>query len=578
MSTSCPRSSTASASTRLPPSSRRACRVARLKRAIEEGHVRVNGAAAPKGAPVATGETITIARDEVAAPDEPATPEPEAPARRALRGRLAVLVVDKPAGQPTAPLRAGERGTLANALVGHYPELAGVGYGPREPGILHRLDTNTSGLVVVARTRGRLRRASRAALQDGRHPQEVPARLQERRPRRRGHHRAPASRTTRRTSAACSRASTRATSCATRRARRRRSYRVLERRGETDALVEVDVAKALRHQIRVHFAAIGSPARRRRALREHRDEGLGSRHALHASFVGFDGDEWRPELRGGVDRSRPSSTPLHSTDASQRARERPRAKSSSRREQAHDDVGLVLECRRTSRDGRTRRARARARHVSISGLDARHAQRRVPAALDVEHGRRRPRDRAMRRASRFVRVRAGDRAARAGRAPRGARGSACCTGVATERYASAIHSSRSTRRGDRAPRRRRAIIHAELHLRQRRELREPAEREDQRRRAPPARRTRRGPAERREISVYVANTSSHTIGRPSSSIAVELRPRVRYDPVGLFGLTTRMARVRGVTAAERKLRGRRATRRRRASRYGTRRTSRSSAS
>ena len=48
---------------------------------------------------------------------------------------------------------AEETGTLANALLGHHPELAGIGYSALEPGIVHRLDTDTSGLVVVARTK-----------------------------------------------------------------------------------------------------------------------------------------------------------------------------------------------------------------------------------------------------------------------------------------------------------------------------------------------------------------------------------------------------------------------------------------
>lgn len=61
------------------------------------------------------------------------------------------VVVEKPSGLATAPLSTRERGTLANALVAHYPEMQGVGFHPREPGLLHRLDTGTSGLVVAAR-------------------------------------------------------------------------------------------------------------------------------------------------------------------------------------------------------------------------------------------------------------------------------------------------------------------------------------------------------------------------------------------------------------------------------------------
>jgi 23S rRNA pseudouridine1911/1915/1917 synthase len=53
---------------------------------------------------------------------------------------------------PSHPLKPGETGTAANALVGRFPELAGVGPAPREGGLVHRLDTDTSGLLLAART------------------------------------------------------------------------------------------------------------------------------------------------------------------------------------------------------------------------------------------------------------------------------------------------------------------------------------------------------------------------------------------------------------------------------------------
>jgi 23S rRNA pseudouridine1911/1915/1917 synthase len=53
---------------------------------------------------------------------------------------------------PSHPLKAGETGTAANALVGRFPELAQVGPSPREGGLVHRLDTDTSGLLLAART------------------------------------------------------------------------------------------------------------------------------------------------------------------------------------------------------------------------------------------------------------------------------------------------------------------------------------------------------------------------------------------------------------------------------------------
>ena len=64
-----------------------------------------------------------------------------------------LLVIDKPGQIPVHPLKIWERGTLANALIGNYPELRGVGATPLEPGLVHRLDTGTSGILVVGRNR-----------------------------------------------------------------------------------------------------------------------------------------------------------------------------------------------------------------------------------------------------------------------------------------------------------------------------------------------------------------------------------------------------------------------------------------
>jgi 23S rRNA pseudouridine1911/1915/1917 synthase len=64
-----------------------------------------------------------------------------------------LVALDKPAGQPTHPLKLGERGTLANALVARYPECAEVSDDPREGGVAHRLDRDTTGIVLAARTR-----------------------------------------------------------------------------------------------------------------------------------------------------------------------------------------------------------------------------------------------------------------------------------------------------------------------------------------------------------------------------------------------------------------------------------------
>lgn len=64
-----------------------------------------------------------------------------------------MLVVDKPAGLHTAPLRRGETETLLDEVIARFPEVAALpGVKPVEPGLVHRLDRETSGLVVVARS------------------------------------------------------------------------------------------------------------------------------------------------------------------------------------------------------------------------------------------------------------------------------------------------------------------------------------------------------------------------------------------------------------------------------------------
>jgi 23S rRNA pseudouridine1911/1915/1917 synthase len=78
------------------------------------------------------------------------------------------LVVDKPAGVHTAPLRPGESGTLLEAVIAAFPEVAQVpGMKSVEPGLLHRLDRETSGIVVIARTAEAFT-ALRASFDDGR--------------------------------------------------------------------------------------------------------------------------------------------------------------------------------------------------------------------------------------------------------------------------------------------------------------------------------------------------------------------------------------------------------------------------
>jgi 23S rRNA pseudouridine1911/1915/1917 synthase len=80
------------------------------------------------------------------------SPRPGARELRVLHADAHVLVVEKPPHVATHPLRPDESDTLVNDLVRDFPDVAGVGYSKREPGILHRLDRGTSGVVLVART------------------------------------------------------------------------------------------------------------------------------------------------------------------------------------------------------------------------------------------------------------------------------------------------------------------------------------------------------------------------------------------------------------------------------------------
>jgi len=124
---------------------------ARAKRMIEEGSVLVDGRRMRKSYVVAPGDRITL---ESLGPrvDFHARPDPDLPIE-IVRETDSYVLVEKPAGVPSHPLEERELGTLAGALVARYPEMRGVGYSNREPGLLHRLDTHTSGLMLAARHR-----------------------------------------------------------------------------------------------------------------------------------------------------------------------------------------------------------------------------------------------------------------------------------------------------------------------------------------------------------------------------------------------------------------------------------------
>jgi 23S rRNA pseudouridine1911/1915/1917 synthase len=124
---------------------------------IAGGLVRVNGATAKPSAALAAGDRVECAPPE--RKEERVLPEPGD--LRVLYEDAEIVVLDKPAGLIVHPGAGRSTGTLAHHLLDRYPEMAGVG-GPGRPGIVHRLDQGTSGVLVVARTPAAYQRLSRA--------------------------------------------------------------------------------------------------------------------------------------------------------------------------------------------------------------------------------------------------------------------------------------------------------------------------------------------------------------------------------------------------------------------------------
>lgn len=261
----------------------------RLKGLIEQGRVTARGTTiADPSYRVKPGQTFAITVPRPA----PARPGPQAIALDVVYEDAHLIVVDKPAGLVVHPAPCNPDRTLVNALLAHCgASLSGIG-GVVRPGIVHRLDKGTSGLMVVAKTDAAhaglaaqfaartVRRAYKAVVWGV--PRPLKGKISGnigRSPR------------NRKKMAVVRRGGKPAVT----------AYRVLRTLGETASLLECRLGTGRTHQIRVHLAAKGhpvigdrtygrSPARRLRAKRAGTLDFAAAfdRPALHAYLIGFE--------------------------------------------------------------------------------------------------------------------------------------------------------------------------------------------------------------------------------------------------------------------------------------------------
>ncbi|MBU0490851.1 MAG: RluA family pseudouridine synthase [Chloroflexi bacterium] len=254
---------------------------AQVQRLIVEGQVLVDGQPAKSSLRLVGGNTILVYLPP--SDDEPAL-IPEAIPLHVVYEDREVLVIDKPAGLVIHPAVGHESGTLANALLARYPHLAGTDPEGR-PGIVHRLDKDTSGLLVVGKTQ-RATDGLKAQFKDQAVRKRYTALVVGHVPTVQGLIDAPVGRHSRWRQRMTVRADGREA---------RTRFTVLEAWPDY-TLVEARPETGRTHQIRVHLAYIGHPVAGDPVYGPRKDRLNVGRQFLHASGLGFQQPITRKQL------------------------------------------------------------------------------------------------------------------------------------------------------------------------------------------------------------------------------------------------------------------------------------------
>jgi 23S rRNA pseudouridine1911/1915/1917 synthase len=245
---------------------------------LAQGKVRVGHRRPKKGERVEPGMKLTI---ELPASEAP-VPQPELPLK-VLHEDALLIALDKPPGLSMHPLEANELGTIANAVLARYPDVTGASTEERCPGLIHRLDRETSGVVLWARKREAFEaiRAQFAAktvekryyalvegFVEGAGELNVPLA-----------HDPDDARKMLAAPYPAEAEKLKARPATTR-------YTVLAQ-GDNATLVEVEIPTGVMHQIRAHFGFVGYPVAGDTLYGGHAI-GDGARHLLHAASIQFD--------------------------------------------------------------------------------------------------------------------------------------------------------------------------------------------------------------------------------------------------------------------------------------------------